>query len=59
MRKEQVQLGEVYVVKVSGELVHVRLEAESPYGGWIGRNLMTGRRVHIRTAGRLRRPARS
>lgn len=54
MRKEHVQVGGTYLVKVSGKLTPVRLEADSPYGGWVGLNLSTGRRVHIRSAGRLR-----
>jgi hypothetical protein len=30
----------VYAVKVSGQVQEVRLVAESPYGGWVGRNLV-------------------
>jgi hypothetical protein len=48
----------VYAVKVSGQVQEVRLVAESPYGGWIGRNLRTGREVRIRSAARLRYPVR-
>ena len=57
MKKADVELGKTYVVKVSGHLVPVRLEAVSSYGGWVGRNLHTNREVHIRSAMRLRRPA--
>ncbi len=55
MKKAQVTVGETYVVKVSGNLVHVRLLGESPYGGWDGVNLQTKRRVRIKTAAKLRR----
>lgn len=58
MKKKDVVIGEKYVAKVSGRLVAVRLDGESPYGGWDGTNTETGRKVHVKTAGRLRRPAR-
>jgi hypothetical protein len=45
-------------VKVSsGRIQPARLVAHSPHGGWIGRNLRTGRDVRIRTAGKLRYPS--
>ena len=56
MRRRDVVLGQVYAVKVSGRLQPVRLVAESPHGGWVGRNLLTGREVRIRSAARLRYP---
>lgn len=57
MRKQDVQIGGVYLAKVSGQIVSVRIVAESPYGGWNGINTATGREVRIKTAARLRRPA--
>jgi hypothetical protein len=56
MKKRDVTVGRVYAVKVSGQVQEVRLVAESPYGGWVGRNLRTGREVRIRSAARLRYP---
>jgi hypothetical protein len=56
MKQRAVVLGQVYAVKVSGTIQPVRLVAESPYGGWVGRNLRTGRDVRIRTAAKLRYP---
>jgi hypothetical protein len=56
VKKRDVTVGQVYAVKVSGQVQEVRLDAESPYGGWIGRNLQTGREVRIRSAARLRFP---
>ena len=50
-----IQIGKTYIVKVSGHLTPVRLESVSPYGGWAGRNVRTGREVRIRTAAKLRR----
>jgi hypothetical protein len=55
MRKSEVQIGGVYAAKVSGEIVRVRIDRESPYGGWYATNLRTKRRVRIKSAQRLRR----
>lgn len=57
MKKRQIEVGTTYIVKVSGVLARVCITGESPYGGWVGRNLATGREVRIRSAARLRRPA--
>jgi hypothetical protein len=54
-QKDVLGIGHIYIVKVSGHLVPVKLIAESPYGGWVGQNLNTGREVRIRTAAKLRR----
>ncbi len=58
MKKQDVQIGSVYIAKVSGALTKVRIDRQSPYGGWQGTNLATGREVRIRGAARLRRPAK-
>lgn len=54
MKKTEVQAGKTYIVRVSGSLVPVRIIGESAFGGWDGTNLKTGRRIRIRTAGKLR-----
>ena len=54
MKKRDVVLGQVYAVKVSGRVQPVRVIAESPYGGWLGRNEQTGREIRIRSAAKLR-----
>lgn len=54
MKKNEVELDGVYITKVSGRLVPVRILRESPYGGWDATNLATGRAVRIRSAARLR-----
>jgi hypothetical protein len=56
MKKRDVVLDQVYAVKVSGRIQQVRLVAENPHGGWVGRNLQTGREIRIRSAARLRYP---
>lgn len=56
MKKSDIQIGSIYVVKVSGRLTRVRItrEAGGLRGGWYGTNLGTGREVRIRSAQRLR-----
>ena len=53
MKKNDVETGATYVAKVSGKLARVRIERESPYGGWDATNVDTGRRVRIKSAQRL------
>jgi hypothetical protein len=53
MKKANVQIGGTYQAKVSNKRVMVKILKENPYGGWVARNLSTGRDVRIRTAGRL------
>lgn len=36
MKKNNVQLGKTYAVKVSGSVVPVRLDRENAHGGWDG-----------------------
>lgn len=54
MKKANVEIRGVYVAKVSGQIVKVRIDRESPYGGWDATNLATGRAIRIRSAARLR-----
>jgi hypothetical protein len=56
MKKNDVLIGQTYAVKVSGQIRPVKLTAESPYGGWIGRNMQSGREVRIKSAAKLRYP---
>jgi len=57
MKKNQVQIGGTYVAKVSGQLASVRIDAESPHGGWDATNVETRRKVRIKSPQRLRRAA--
>jgi hypothetical protein len=54
MRDRDVEIGGVYAVKVGDRVVPVRILHPSPWGGWYGENLRTGRRVQIRSGRRLR-----
>jgi len=58
MKKSEVEIGGVYVAKVSGRLVAVRIDHEAPSRGWYGTNLRTGRTIRILSAARLRGRAR-
>jgi hypothetical protein len=55
MKKADVQIGQSYTAKISGQIQSVRITRESPYGGWLGVNPATGREIRIRTAAKLRR----
>ncbi len=59
MKKDQVQIGGTYVAKVSGQLARVRIDAESRFGGWDATNVLTNRKVRIKSAQRLRREVSS
>ena len=54
MKKNQVKIGEVYSVKVSGSMAPVRVDRENPRGGWDGTNMKTKKSVRIKSAQRLR-----
>lgn len=54
MKKSEVEIGGVYVAKVSDRLVRIRITRESPHGGWEAWNLITNRAVRIKSAQRLR-----
>jgi len=61
MKKQDVKVGETYRVKVSGSVADVRITGENPHGGWDGVNVLTNRKVRIKSPQRLRgkSPARS
>lgn len=62
MKKNKVKIGTTYRVKVTGKLAEVRITGENPNGGWDGINVVTNRKVRIKSAQRLRsavsRPAK-
>ena len=55
MKKNDVKIGANYMAKVTNSVVPVRIDTEKPNGGWDGKNLATGRKIHIKSAQRLRR----
>ncbi len=54
MKKNEVKIGKVYSAKVTGEMVPVRIDAVNPHGGWEATNLVTKKRIFIKSAQRLR-----
>ena len=57
MTKDQVKIGGLYLCKVSGKVVTVKITSHAvgfDCGGWFGVNMDTGRQVCIRSARRLR-----
>lgn len=57
MKKDEIKVGGTYLAKVSDKVVPVRVDAESPHGGWDATNLLTDKKVRIKSAQRLRCPA--
>jgi hypothetical protein len=58
MKKNEVKLGGRYSAKVSDKVVVVRIDAKNPHGGWDATNEATGKKVHIKSAQRLRGEAK-
>jgi len=53
VKKDEIKIGRNYKAKVSGKWVAVNISSVCSWGGWNGKNLLTGRLVHIKTAARL------
>ena len=56
MKAKDVQIGEVYAIKVAANVTAVRITEENPFGGWNGININTNKPIRIRTASRIRGP---
>jgi hypothetical protein len=54
MKQAEVAIGRTYLAKVTDRVVPVRIDAEHPRQGWLATNQVTGKRVHIKRAQRLR-----
>lgn len=54
MRKSEVEIGGLYIAKISNKLTTVRIHNESMYGGWNAKNEATGRWIRIKSAAKLR-----
>lgn len=57
MKKDQIRLGGTYLAKITDKVVPVRLDAENRHGGWDAINLVTNKKVRIKSVQRLRGPA--
>ena len=58
MKKDEVKIGGFYTAKVSDRLVPVRIDSTHSRGGWNATNTATSKRLHIKSAQRLRGEAR-
>lgn len=54
MKKEQIKIGNIYRAKVTDKIAEVRIDKAHDKGGWHATNLTTNRKVHIKSAARLR-----
>ena len=54
MKKNEIKIGTTYRAKVSGSLADVRITGENAHGGWDAINVLTNRKVRIKSAQRLR-----
>ena len=55
MKKNDVQIGATYLVKVASNLVPVKIDREHDNGGWTGTSAKTGKAIRIKSAQRLRK----
>ncbi|NOZ77573.1 MAG: DUF2924 domain-containing protein [Acidobacteria bacterium] len=55
MKKNDVQIGATYLVKVAGNLVPVKIDREHDNGGWVGTSVKTGKTIRIKSPQRLRK----
>jgi hypothetical protein len=55
MKKNDVQIGATYLVKVASNLVPVKIDREHDNGGWMGTSAKTGKAIRIKSAQRLRK----
>ncbi len=58
MKKDDVKVGGIYTAKISDRLVSVRIDSAHSKQGWNATNTATGKRIHIKSAQRLRGPAK-
>jgi hypothetical protein len=59
MKKDDVKVGGVYAAKVSNKMVRVRIDRANRKGGWDATNLATNKKIRIKSAQRLRPPAKA
>jgi len=55
MKTINVEIGGCYLAKITNKLTTVKILSKATYGGWLARNLKTGREVHIKSAKKLRK----
>ena len=55
MKKDDVQTGATYLVKVASNLVPVKITREHDNGGWEGASVKTGKTIRVKSPQRLRK----
>ena len=55
MKKNDVQIGATYLVKIANNLVPVTITREHDNGGWEGQSVKTGKTIRIKSPQRLRK----
>jgi hypothetical protein len=56
MEQNDVKVGEIYLKRVSGKSVRIRINREAEYAGrkrWYATNIITGREIYVRSAASL------
>jgi len=54
MKKNDIKIGTTYTAKITNRVVPVRIDAENRHGGWDATNLVTKKKVRIKSAAKLR-----
>jgi hypothetical protein len=54
MKKNEIKIGSTYAAKITNRVVPVRIDATNPHGGWDATNLVTKKKVRIKSAAKLR-----
>jgi len=54
MKKDEVQVGRTYMAKVGTRHVEVRIEGETPKGGWNAKSVASGKPIRIKDPKHLR-----
>ncbi len=54
MKKNEIKIGSTYTAKITNRIVPVRIDATNPHGGWDATNLVTKKKVRIKSAAKLR-----
>ncbi len=57
MKSQEVKVGKTYQAKITGRVTEVRITGVNRHGGWDAVNVMTNRKVRIKSAQKLRAEA--
>src|SRR4051794_16370377 len=54
MKKDEIKVGSTYLAKVGARSVEVRIEGETPKGGWNAKSVASGKPIRIKDPKHLR-----